>query len=183
MGRFRGFQPGRYVGDVIRVGQNVFGKSAVLYSRRTGPRHRPSPRRINNTRNDRMPSRATALRRGHLPSRWSRPRPRRRPADAFMAGNERRRRFHGPVTMPRHGHPCDRPAGIGLDENLARSRSRDVPFLKFQGFPNCTTTAAFIFGSYESFRRRRRSKRHAPVFCSRIPGCPGWKARGRSRNF
>ena len=54
------------------------------------------------------------------------------PSNAFMAGNERQRGFQRPVAVPGMDIRVTDAARLGLDQDLARSRIWNIPFLKYQ---------------------------------------------------
>ena len=55
------------------------------------------------------------------------------PSDGLMAGNEGQGGLHRPVSTPRMNIRVANAAGLGFDQDLARSRGGDVAFFKDQG--------------------------------------------------
>src|ERR1700733_13423458 len=130
--------PGRearwHMGDVVRVGQNEFGKASI-------PGIAAELRQSAN----RLPGRQTifamtagTIEPGHsnpvafLDDRYARP-DSGDPADALMARNERKRRLKWPVAVCGVEISVANTACLGLDQYLSCSRRGDLPFAKHQG--------------------------------------------------
>ena len=65
--------------------------------------------------------------------------------DGLMAGNEWESRLHRPIAMPRMDIRVTDATRLGLDQNLARSRSGNVPFLKHQRLSELLNDCRFHF--------------------------------------
>jgi hypothetical protein len=134
------------VGDVIWIGQNVFRKAAVLAvtaELRVGTNRFPSRQAIFAMTARRVKPRHTDsfayFHRRHARTDGY------DGADGFMAGNEWECRLHRPVAMPRMDIRVTDATRLGLDQDLARSRSRDVPLLKFQRLAELHNDCRFHF--------------------------------------
>ena len=121
------------MGDVIRVGNNIFSEAAILVvtaELRFSTNRLPSrqailamtARRVEPGHSDPI----TFLYRRHARSEGD------DPSDALMAGNEWQRGFQRPVAVPGMDIRVTDAARLGLDQDLARSRIWNIPFLKHQ---------------------------------------------------
>ena len=140
-----GVKAGRDMGDVVRVGEEVFGKAAVLgvaAELRLGADRLPGRQAILAMAAGRVePRHADAV--AFLDDRDARA-DRGDAADGLVAGDERQLRLQRPVAGRGVKVGVADAAGLGLDQDLARARASGCPI---PGAPGACRTA----------RRRRRA--------------------------
>ena len=164
---FLGVEAGWDVGDVVRIGDEILGKAAVLG---VAAELRFAA--------DRFPSReamlavaAGRIEPGHadavaLFDDRDAGADRGDAADGLMTRNERELGLERPVAGRGMKVGVAHTAGLGLDQYLAGAGRRDVTLLNTSGLPKCSTNAACIFFAMtftfclfllNSFTRRNRS--------------------------
>ena len=132
-GRFDRRQAGRDVRDVVRVGENILGETAVLRIaaelRRVADGFPAAQAMLAAAACRVEPGNADSVADGHsgdpVTERDDAP-------DPLVAGNERRHRLDWPVAARRVQIGVADPAGLGLDQNLPRSGHGNLALAKLQ---------------------------------------------------